>query len=94
MYLNSAIKHKTLDVAVNTILSQQDEDKCWSLYLACIANPLTEEVTFEDFLKKCTKKRPEPAKQDKQKKKQDPKKQVLAAERLLKSFIPPKKGGR
>lgn len=98
MYLNSAIKHKTLDVAVNTILSQQDEEKCWSLYLSCVANPFSEEITFEDFLKKYGTKT-EPTEQKLNKKGNKPKKmnlqqQVLKAEKLLNGFVPPgKKGG-
>lgn len=83
-----------MDKAVSTILSQNDEDRCWSLYLASVSNPLTEEITFNDFLKKLrtpvskVQKEVEQGLNDKQMKAQ-----LEKATKLLNGFIPPSERG-
>lgn len=51
-FLNNSIKRKGFDKAVNTILSQYDEDKSWSLYLSLVANPFSDvsKMSFYEFL--------------------------------------------
>jgi hypothetical protein len=92
--LNRSIKHRNLDTAVSTILNQYDEDKRWSLYLASVANPFTEQQTFNEFLEKSkapkavTSKKIEPGLNE-----QQMKKQLDGANKILSGFVPPMKGG-
>lgn len=88
-YLNSAIKHKSLDKAVNTIINQDDDDKCWSLYLAHTANAFAEGMSYEEFIKDLKGDAP---KITKEKKPVNTKKQtnmaVKRAEKILAGFNP------
>lgn len=67
-----------------TILSQNEEDKCWSLYLAAVSNPMAEVGSFDEFMKNS-----KPKKNSLQIKRVDLKTQVMKAEKLLSGFIPP-----
>lgn len=76
------------------ILNQHDEDMCWSLYLACVANPLSDAGSFDDFMKKYK----HPAKENEPKAEQgmnnrQMQKQLEKAGRVLSGFTPPMKGG-
>lgn len=88
------MKRNSLDKAVSTILSQYDEDRCWSLYLASVSNPFTEEMTFDDFLKKTrtpvskVQKEVEQGLNEKQMEVQ-----LEKATKLLSGFIPPSERG-
>ena len=88
------MKRNRLDEVVTTILNQHDEELCWSLYLASVANPLSDTGSFDDFLKKYKA----PAIQKKPKTEQGVnnrqiQKQLDRAEKLLAGFAPPVKGG-
>lgn len=72
----------------DTILSQNEEDKCWSLYLAAVSNPAVEVGTFVEFMKRIN-----PQQREKAVKKPivrfDAKAQIRKAEKILKNFKPP-----
>lgn len=82
----------------NTILSQYDEDKCWSLYLSCLANPFSEQQsqTFKEFMNSFESKN-EPVKTGTPRKigltKSEVLKQVDEANKILDGFTPPEKKG-
>ena len=67
----------------DTILSQSEEEKCWSLYLAVVSNPFAEAGSFDDFMKKNKQKKAEP-----QIKKFDSKMQIMKAQKILSVFKP------
>lgn len=82
-----------LDKAVTTILRQHDEDRCWSLYLASVANPFSEHDTFEEFLKKTQTTAPRgQTKTEQGMNEKQLQKQLEKAEKLLGGFKPPMKG--
>lgn len=77
------------------ILSQYDEDLCWSLYCAYASNPLAELGSFEEFLNKYrtstqtrNKDNAEPGMNN-----QQMKRQLDNATAILSGFKPPMKGG-
>lgn len=77
------------------ILSQYDEDLCWSLYCAYASNPLAELGSFEEFLNKYrtsaqtrNKDNAEPGMNS-----QQMKRQLDNATAILSGFKPPMKGG-
>lgn len=78
------------------ILSQYDEDLCWSLYCAYASNPLAELGSFEEFLNKYktkstkteTETKTEPGMNS-----QQMKRQLDNATAILSGFKPPMKGG-
>lgn len=74
----------------DTILSQSEEEKCWSLYLAVVSNPFAEAVSFDEFMKKT---KPKKAKADLKNftKKSEIEKQVFKATKILSGFKPPQK---
>lgn len=83
-YLDRAVKNKRLEKVTDTILSQSEEDRCWSLYLAIVSNPFAEAGSFDDFMKKNKPKKAKP-----QIKKFDSKMQVMKAQKILSGFKPP-----
>ena len=95
--MNRSIRHKNLDTAVSTILNQNEEKKCWSLYLACVANPFSEyqSQSFEEFMSKLKA----PAARNISREvelglnKVQMQKQVNNAAKVLSEFVPPMKGG-
>ena len=91
--MNWSIKHRRINTAVTTILSQHDEDRKWSLYLASVSNALHEEGTFNDFLNRLNTPKNEPPKSteiniDATLSEADIQKQVDKAAKLLNGFIP------
>lgn len=72
----------------DTILSQNEEDKCWSLYLAAVSNPASEVGSFADFMNRI---KPVNIKQlvKKPVARFDSKSQIIKAEKILKNFKPP-----
>ena len=71
----------------DTILSQNEEELCWSLYLAAVSNPVVEVGSFDEFMKNS-----KPKKTSRQIKRVDLKTQVMKAEKMLSGFIPPSRG--
>lgn len=77
----------------NTILNQYDEDKCWSLYLSCLANPFSEQQsqTFKEFMNSIES--PDKPVTHEPKKigltKSEVLKQVDEANKILSGFVPP-----
>ena len=79
-----------MDEAVSTILSQNDEDMCWTLYFASVANSLSNAGSFEDFLKKSKT----PIEQNEQElSSRQIQKQLDKADQLLSGFTPSVKEG-
>ena len=79
-----------MDEAVSTILSQHDEDMCWSLYCASVANSFSNAGSFEDFLKRSKA----PIEQNEQELSGSQiQEQLDKADKLLNSFTPSVKGG-
>lgn len=76
-------------------MEQKEHDEYWSLYLACVSNPLTEDVSFEEFMSRVKSGQKKESSKTVQSKvnKVDVKKQVYTAELVLKNFVPPTKGG-
>lgn len=72
-------------------MSQYDEDMCWSLYCASVADSFSDTGSFEDFLKKL--KTPTERNGQELDSKQI-QKQLDNADKLLSGFVPPTKGGR
>jgi hypothetical protein len=91
--LNRSIKYRNLDTAVSTILNQHDEDKRWSLYLASVANPFTEQQTFNEFLEKSKVPKAVASKKAEGLNGRQMKKQLDGAKKMLVGFVPPMKGG-
>lgn len=88
------IKRKGLNKAVNAILSQHDEDRCWSLYLSTVANPFSETTTFEEFLKKARTPVQNSSKEIEQSlNEKQMEKQLEKATKLLNGFVPMTGGG-
>ncbi len=74
------------------ILQQEDEERCWSLYLATVSNPFAEAMSFEQFRGKYgTKKTEEKPRKGKETGMREPeiRRQVQRAEGVLKGFVPP-----
>ena len=88
-YINNAIKRKKLDETVRIILEQEEEDRCFALYLSSVANPFAEQMTFDDFLQKATGRRKGAAKQSTK----TPAELVADAEKVLAGFTPPQREG-
>jgi hypothetical protein len=66
----------------------------WSLYLASVANPFTEQLTFNEFLEKS--KAPKAVTSNKVEEglnERQIKKQLDGANKILSGFVPPMKGG-
>lgn len=79
-----------MDEAVSTILNQHDEDMCWSLYCASVANSFSNVGSFEDFLKGCKT----PIEQNTQELNSEQiQKQLDEADKLLSGFTPSVKEG-
>ena len=90
--MDSAIRRKTFDKAIDTILQKEDEDKCWSLYLSLMANPFVEHVNFDEFMERYST----PKNAEQVQVKTEPLNveiEVDKANNLLKNFKPDKKKG-
>jgi hypothetical protein len=65
----------------------------WSLYLASVANPFAEQLTFNEFLEKTKAPKTAPKKAETVLDGEQMKKQLDMADKILGGFVPPMEGG-
>lgn len=81
---------------MRTILDQENEEKQWDLYCAITANPFVGDVgDFEDFKRSFGNDSPNGKKETDQTEMNETRinLQVEEADKILKGFTPPQKGG-
>lgn len=81
---------------MHTILEQENEERQWDLYCAIAANPFAEDVgNFEDFKRSFRNTSPNGKKETDQTEMNETRinLQVEEADKILKGFTPPQKGG-
>lgn len=81
---------------MRTILAQENEERQWDLYCAIAANPFVEDAgTFDDFKRSFRNAPPDGKKETDQNEMNETRinLQVEEADKILKGFTPPQKGG-